>query len=81
MFISSFLWLNLTGKYNQTGATASQENMGFSFPTKFWMFLCTVVASQEIIKQTSIQVQIFITMNLNMNNNNNNVHLEGIMII
>ena len=31
----SFLQLNSSGNYNQTGATASQENMGFSFPTKF----------------------------------------------
>ena len=31
----SFLQLNLSGKYNQTCATARQKNMGFSFPTKF----------------------------------------------
>ena len=31
----SFLQLNSSGKYNQSCATASQENMGFSFPTKF----------------------------------------------
>ena len=31
----SFLLLNSSGKYNQTCATASLENMDFSFPTKF----------------------------------------------
>ena len=31
----SFLQLNSSGKYNQSCSTASQENMGFSFLTKF----------------------------------------------
>ena len=31
----SFLQLNSSRKYNQTCATASLENMGFSYPTKF----------------------------------------------
>ena len=52
----SFLQLSSSRKYNQTCATAIQENMGFSIPTKFLDVSLlsmkqrgTVVASQNFI--------------------------------